>query len=180
MGEYAEVLSTAKTTDSGAQVREVTADPGGGANVTAELGLPPGVDAQPLPGDTVALVAGPGEGRKIAVGFTDPKSPLQAGDGEHRLYVRDSEGEPVAEIWLKSSGAIVIEVKKEGGAPITIKSEGVVHLDSPDVRLSAGGQPVACVGDLVSGVVHALTTSPGNPVAPGPPVPGGGVPFAGT
>jgi hypothetical protein len=180
MGQIATVESTIKTTEEGVPVRDVNCDTGGGNTVSAELMLPPGVDAAPLPGDSVFIEDGPGEGRKIATAFLDPENESKASDGEHRVYSRDpSTLQLVAEIWAKGDGSIVIEVVKAGGAPITIKTDGVVHVDSPDVRLGAGGQPVACVGDIVQGSVWVQSTAAGSPALPGVPSPATAIPFAG-
>src|SRR5690606_15620971 len=108
----------------GANVREVKADLGGGDVVTADLMLPPGDDAEPLPGDFVELVGGSGTGSAVAVGFFDPKNEGTAGSGERRIYARDADGAPVAAVWCKADGSIEIEVLKSGGAPVVIRTEG--------------------------------------------------------
>jgi hypothetical protein len=69
--------------------------------------------------------------------------------GESRMYSRSGDGTPVAEVWAKADGTIVIEALASG-APIEIRTTGAVVLDSPDVRLTdEAGKALARVGDLV-------------------------------
>jgi hypothetical protein len=42
------------------------------------------------------------------LGFTDTKNAGVAERGEKRLYSRDASGAPVAAVWLKSDGSILI------------------------------------------------------------------------
>jgi hypothetical protein len=153
-------------------------DPGGGALVTAQHYGAPGDDAAPLPGDFAALQPCAGTGRSQALGYCDPiAANRKAAGGERRIYGRNAQGQAVCEVWCKSDGSVVIDVI-DGTAPIEIRSMGTIVVNSPDVRLGAGGRQVATVGDLVVGTVHALGAAPGTPIVPGPPVPGGGVQFA--
>lgn len=174
MGRVAEVLATERDAD-GALVVKV--DPGGGAVTEIAHFAPPGVDAVPLPGDFAALEDSSGAGAEQTYGYHDPENAGTAEPGEHRAYSRSVDGVVVAELWLKRDGSV--ELRSLNGQPLRIVTTGPVILDSPDVRLSdAAGAQVARVGDLVMGTLHALGTTPGTPIVPGPPVPGGGVAFA--
>jgi hypothetical protein len=184
MGRTGIVTAVERHDEDGVQVVDVQCDPGGGATVTAELYQGPGDDALPLPGDSVALQEGTGQGIEQAVGFSDGKNAGTAEGGERRLYGRSDEGDPVCEIHLKKNGRILIKVLKTGGAPIDIESDGVINVKSPDVRLGStpGGRKIACVGDLVVGSIHALSAAPGSPIVPVPPAtpsPTGGIGFSG-
>jgi hypothetical protein len=184
MGRIAIVESVERAEDEGAHVLEVQCNDAGSL-LTAEHYASSGEDAPPLPGDSVALEDSAGAGRQQVSGYIDTKNPSAAAPGERRTYARDANTkEPVAEIWMKGDGSILITVLKSGGAPITVKSDGPVLVQSPDVRLGPGpgGRKVACVGDIVSGSIKALSTAPGSPIAPVPPAtptPTLGVPFVG-
>ncbi len=158
---------------------ETKVDPGGQTLVTAQHYTPPGVDASPLPGDFVALQPCAGTGRVQELGVCDPiAANRKAANGEHRIYGRNAQGVAICEVHCKADGSVVIAVLS-GSAPIEIRSAGTITINSPDIRLGAGGLPVATQGALVVGTIHALGTAPGTPIVPGPPIPGGGVPFAG-
>lgn len=185
-GRVAEVLGTEDVDDEGGHAAQVKADPGGGANLTADRYGPPGFDGAPLPGDTVRTIGGPGAGQEDAVGFADTKNPRVSKPGEGRVYARRSDGTPVAALYAKLDGSIEIEVfEAAGNQPIEIKTSGPVILSSPDVRIGdLAGRAVACVGDLVSGVLRALAPpgAAGGPILPVPPAtpsPSGGVSFSG-
>lgn len=156
---------------------ETKVDPGGTRTVTAQHYTPPGFDGSPLPGDFVALQPCAGTGRIQELGVCDPiAANRKAANGEGRVYARNAQGVAVCEVHCKADGSIVIAVL-DGTAPIEIRSEGPITVNSPDVRLGAGGQPIATVGSLVSGTLHGISAGPGAPIVPGPPIPGGGVPF---
>lgn len=146
----------------------VIIDPGGGANRTAEHTAPSGVDAPPLPGDEVVAVECGGKGTQQAVGYRDPANTREASPGEYRTYGRDSDGNVTSEIWQQNDGTIIIE---NGGATVTVSPDGVVSIDSDDVRIGTGaGKPVARVGDLIVGATPGLVcASPGSPCVAVPP-----------
>lgn len=183
MGRIATVVSIERAQDEGAQVVDVQCDPGGGAAVTAEHFAPPGDDSLPLPGDSAALEDSSGSGREQISGYLDPKNEGQAAAGEKRLYSRATDGSPVAEVWLKNDGSILVRVLKAGGAELRLESEGPIIVESPDVRLGpAPGRKLAGVGDFVVGSLRALSGPPGAPIVPVPPAaptPTGGVGFVG-
>jgi hypothetical protein len=177
MGRIAEVLSVERVVADGVHVREVRCDPGGGAAITAQQFACSGDDSEPLPGDFAMLEDSAGAGTETVVGYHDPKNEQKAVGGERRLYSRGPTGEVVAEFWMKTNGEIVVQVFN--AAAFTLKTDGPLNLDSPDVRLGkAPGRKLALVGDMVMGTLHALCASPSSPLAPNPaPVPGAGVPF---
>jgi hypothetical protein len=173
MGRIAHVESFAREDDG----PTVKADPGGGALVTADHCEPAGDDSQPLPGDYATLVPCAGTGREAAVAYCDPiPGNKVAGAGERRIYSRDSAGTPVAEVYCRADGSILI--RAINGAPIEVRSTGTITANSPDVRLGGGGKPVAIISGMIAGTMHGLAGAPGSPLVPNPaPVPGAGVPF---
>ena len=161
MSYQAKVLrSERRIEEDGSHTTYVVVDRGGDDTVTAQVMLAPGDDALPEPGDFAIIEDAPGGA--IAIGFHDPGNAGVAEPGERRFYVRDEDGNPVAEIWIKRDGTLVIDADTsvEIIAP-------VVTINSPDVRVSdAAGQGLARVGDLVSVIVPLLNISPGVPVTP--------------
>ena len=179
-GTLATVVASERKVDNGVHMVDVEVDAGAGDTTTAELYQPPGVDSLPMAGDSALLQEAPGSGVKAAVGFDDPINAGKALVGEHRIYSRKADGTLAAEIWLKA-GALHLEIAEGVTFPIFIKTGGPVIIDSPDVRLGdeTASRQIACVGDLVAGSIHALSTAPGNPILPaaGAPTPTAGVPF---
>jgi hypothetical protein len=127
----AELLSFTRATVDEAKISDVKVDPGGGANITARHYSAPGDDSHPLPGDSVVLVEAPGAGAQSAVGYLDPVNEGQAAAGEKRVYSRNADGEPVAEVWLKSDGEVLVR-SIEGGSVVRIAPDGIVHLGDSD------------------------------------------------
>ncbi len=184
MGAIAAVLAFTKQLVDGVHSAVVKVDLGGKQTRTPQHYSSPGDDSHPLPTDFAALTDVRGGGGLASVGYHDPKNEPQSALGEKRAYARDpNTGAPVAEVWCKNSGEIVLRVLKDGGAPIRISSLGPIIVEGPDVRIGdEPGRPIARVGDLVQGSVKALSTTPGNPIAPVPPAtltPSGGVTFIG-
>lgn len=181
-GEQAEVVSVERKRDGDAHVVDVLVDDGNGDTFTVDLFQPPGDDSLPLPGDTALLQESAGSGNKAAVAFNDPANEGKAGNGERRIYSRTAEKKIAADVWLKADGSVHIEVH-ELTAKVFIKTKGAVIIDSPDIRLGdeQSSRPIACLGDMVSGSIKALSTAPGSPILPaaGAPTPTGGVPFVG-
>jgi hypothetical protein len=120
-------LSFARANRRGANVSDVKADPGGGANTTSEHFAPVGDDSHPLPGDYVATTRAVGSGRETAVGYLDPANESKAAPGEKRTYARDpGSGATVAEVWIKNTGETIItnangsvQLLADGGAIVT-------------------------------------------------------------
>ena len=135
-----------------------------------------------MAGDTALLQEAAGSGAKAVVGFDDPNNAGTAEPGERRGYSRQADGTPAAEYHLKANGDVVIRSFVATGK-IYLESAGPVIVKSPDVRLGdeTASRQIACVGDLVAGSIHALTTTPGVAIAPaaGSPTSTLGVPFTG-
>jgi hypothetical protein len=123
VGRIAEVLSTERTTGAGVHALDVKCDPGGGANVTAQLFAASGDDAPPLPGDYVALEDSAGAGRQQVSGCSDVRNAGTAAPGEKRIFARDADGNIVCEIHLKNGGSISIE-NAEGS--LVLQDDGTV------------------------------------------------------
>jgi hypothetical protein len=116
VGRVAFVISFETSDAEGEHVSAVKVDIGGGENLTPSHFSAPGVDARPLPGDYVATSSHPGDNEESAVGYADPDNAPVAGDGEVRLYARDSSGAPVAIVHCKADGSIEIA----GSGTVTI------------------------------------------------------------
>jgi len=67
-------------------------------------------DSKPLPGDFCLLDSLMKIGRKVILGFFDPKNESSISDGEKKIYSRNSSGGIVAFIYLKSNGSIDISL----------------------------------------------------------------------
>lgn len=150
MGLIGTVLSTERSTNSdGAKVTIVKFDAGGGDIQTGELFAPSGVDAPPLPGDSVEAVSGTRSGGHQVVGSIDPNNAGVADDGEHRTYGRDSSGAIVSEIWQKGDGSI--EITATGNVSIngvTIDPLGNI----------AGALNIDALGKITATEIEALTS----------------------
>lgn len=180
-GTLATVVSTErKVEEDGTQVIDVHVDVNGDAEVL-ELYQAPGEDSLPMPGDSALEQEAPGTGIKAVVGFNDPVNVGTAAPGERRGYSRQADGTPAAEYHLKANGDVVIRTFVATGK-IFIQSGGPVIVDSPDIRVGdeTASRPIACVGDIVTGSIHALCAAPASPLLPatGSPTPSGGVPFS--
>jgi hypothetical protein len=175
---YADILAVERKVKDGVHSTEVRVDMGGGDTGTAVHVADVGDDSCPIPGiDEATVTESSGAGNLQAVGYSSPASEPKTAPGEKRLFVRDEDGELVAEIWLKHSECVIEAFRAD--YPIRIKTTGPVILDSPDVRLTdEAGRPIARVGDLISGSVAG--TAGGQPLIPIPPATStasGGVPF---
>lgn len=150
MGLIARILEYARVTrDGGAEVPEVVADPGAGANLTSEFLLPPGDDSQPLPGDYVALFPIQRTGGHVAAGVLDTENKGEAGPGEKRLYARDSNGAIVATVWLKSDGAV--EVENSSGS-VKLAPSGAVDLENSAGSISLGSGGAVSLGNAAGSI----------------------------
>lgn len=130
----ATIKSFIRATRHGAKVSDIKVDPGGGPILTAEYFSPIGDDSQPLSGDYTVAVRVLSTGRYKAVGYIDPENQSTAGPGEKRIYSRSASGGQVAQVWLKSDGAIVAE--NDNGS-ITISSDGTITADSGGATITA-------------------------------------------
>lgn len=180
-GTLATVIATERKAEDDVHMVDVQVDAGAGDITSAELFQAPGEDSLPMAGDTALLQESAGSGVKAVVGFDDPVNEGKAANGEKRIYSRTAAGALAADIWLKADGSVHIEIH-DLSVPLFLKSPGPVIIDSPDVRLGneSASRQVACVGDIVAGSIHALSTAPGNLIAPaaGSPTATFGVPFA--
>jgi len=89
-------------------LRKGVCDKGYTAKVTAEQFGPAGDDSAPMAGDTVAIMEIGENGRSIIVGSIDVVNVPKAAAGEKRFYSRGALSVPMAEIWLKKDGTVVI------------------------------------------------------------------------
>ena len=97
-----------RTERNSAKVNDITVNPGGAANITAEHFQGVGEDSQPLESDFALLVRTVRKGSAAAVGFLDPINAGITGPGEKRIYARDENGDIVVELYLKNDGSAVL------------------------------------------------------------------------
>ncbi len=158
MGRLAKILSFVRVSKNGKNYSDVKVDTGGDANVTAQHFSPPGDDSHPLKDDCAAIINDMGTGRKNSIGYIDTKNQPKAGEGEKRIYARDSSGVSIAEIWVKNTGEITIE---NSSASMTLKPNGSIKGDN-----GSGSFELAPSGDfLVNNVTikpNGDITTPGN------------------
>lgn len=150
MGRLARLLGIERKTRNETTVDDCTVDPGGGAQVTAELVTPPGEDCQALPGDTALIVEIDGAGRFVVGGFNDPKNPQEAGPGERQIYSRDENGDKIAYIFLKSDGTIQVN---NGSGAFEMQAGGNVVINGVTIDTSGNITGAADIG--ASGTVTA-------------------------
>ena len=164
MGFIASLKSAARTVINGIRSTDMKVDPGGGALITAKFFSAPGFDSLPLTTDFVIAVPIPNSGGFAIVGVADPKNDPQSSEGEARIYGRDSAGDVVNEIHLKSDGSILIknliagseiELKADGSAVIT-NGLGTFELKL-DGTIDMNGATVTLLGDVISFAGISLT-----------------------
>ena len=166
MGQLALVKLFARFVRGATEGSEVTADPGGGALVAAGHYASPGDDSQPLLGDYVVLVPGPGTGREVAVGYADPANTPLSEPGDKRLYSRDAgTGVAAASIWIKADGSIVVT---NGTGTITLETGGDIDLNGVTidtlgniVATSITADSVVADSKELAGHTHLAGTEPG-------------------
>lgn len=176
MGMIAKVLNWTAKTLSG----DVECNPGGGANIRAQLANPPGVDAPPLNGDFAVIVRVQGTGRAVQVASIDAIAST-AQPGEHRVYARDANGAQVVELHLKGDGSAVLSNDKgsatfgadgshtltKGGASVVVAADESLSMlnGSGGVRVAAGGEvTINGVTFSTSGAIDAPSTIKGQGV----------------
>jgi hypothetical protein len=108
----------------------------------------PGVDALPLPGDTVALEDSSGTGCEQATGYADTRNAGKAAPGEVRLYSRDASGAVMGDVWLKGDGSIVAT---NAGGSLTLSAVGVLSV--------AGSSDSAALASVVDAILAAFVAS---------------------
>lgn len=121
-------------TRGGAKGSQATVDPGGGANIRCEHFASPGDDSYPLPGDYVALIDGPGTGRRLAIAYADPVNTRFAAEGEKRTYSRDATGAVQATVWLRNDGGAIIT--NAAGGNIFLNADGSANINGVAIDLS--------------------------------------------
>lgn len=146
MGLIARLLSFTRTERGNSKLDDAKVNPGSGAILTAEYFTAAGEDANPLPGDYVAIVKIPGRGRGAAVGVVDPNNEQKALPGERRLYAREIGGDSVCEIWIRQNGQIVIS--NPNGA-VTLQPNGTIDLNG--ATIDTGGELV-CTDAVIDGI----------------------------
>jgi hypothetical protein len=152
IGQIVEVL------DGG---RSVKVDLGSGQVVTAQWSTLPGDDTRPIVNDSVYLGALPGSGRWVVLGGIDPKDTRDAGAGERRMYARDSGGDLVAAVWVKSDGSVIITT---GAGDHEFNADGSVDFAN-GASITAAGDVLTKLGISLQTHTH-LSSSPGNPSGP--------------
>ena len=129
-----------RSSDQGTPTPEVKLDLGGEDTVTGYHFSPAGTDAPPRPGDVAYLGEDLGAGNAQAVGYQDPINAGVAAAGEHRVYSRDADGAPIAELWLKADGSILVR-SVAGGSSAELAADGAITLTTPQgsAALAADG-----------------------------------------
>lgn len=94
-------------------------------DITVEHFSPPGVDAPPMPGDFAGTFEGTASGEFIAAGYVDVKNAGTAEPGDVRIYSRDANRAPVAQIVVRGNGEILIE---SNPVIVLIGSDGTVSI----------------------------------------------------
>lgn len=133
MGRIGNILEIKQTSSEGVESTDIKLDVGGGENITAPQAGPAGIDATPLETDLAITSSSPGDSGENVVGYVDPKN-ASKGDGVY-LYARDASGAPIADIWVKTDGSVVIttqgvtiEATAAGAAEISNTAGGKVEL----------------------------------------------------
>ncbi len=135
MGRVGTILDIEQKSSEGVNTTNVKLDIGGGENITAPQAAPAGIDCTPLETDTAVTSTSPGDSGQNVVGYIDPDN-ASKGDGVY-LYARTPDGSPVADIWLKSDGSVVvttsgasIEVAAAGGITMSNTAGGTVDIQA--------------------------------------------------
>lgn len=171
MGLIGILLDWARRARNGVPYSEGVINPGAGKNATGSHFGPPGDDGQPLPGDYVIAVETHGSGRVVLVGYSDPKNEAKAEPGERRIYARNSDGDPVVDLFLKADGSATLanekgryELRADGSTKISndagnieLKADGSVSING--ATITADGEIVNASGINLSTHVHGGVTS---------------------
>lgn len=149
MGRIATVLSFKRGVRGNANISAVKVDPGASANIQIDHSGAPGDDSMPLPGDYVAVMPAPGAGRGVGVGYLDPKNEQKAVGGERRFYARNSAGDQVVEIFLRSDGSVRIE---NANGFLELKSDGEIVANG--AKITTGGDFITAAGISLDNHTH--------------------------
>lgn len=171
MGFLATVREFLRSSDQGTPTPEGKFDLGGDDTVSAYHFAPPGTDAPPLAGDVAYLADDRGRAVAQAVGYQDPKNPGVAGPGEHRLYARAPDGTPVAEIWAKADGSILVRSILQGSS-VELGADGGIQLANAlgSMAIDAAGKVTFTTPLGTFGADSHMHASPFGPT--GAPLPG--------
>ena len=124
MAKLGKVLgSVYETRGDAKQILDVELETLSGVNETSEQYLPSGYNARPMDGDYSVIQDTEQTGRSNSSGVVDTVLNVALEKGETQIYSRDSEGALVAEVTLRTDGAVTIK-NQEGEFSIT--SEGVI------------------------------------------------------
>lgn len=107
-----------------------------GDNNIVEMFQDAGDDSPPLPGDNVALIDSQRQGGRLSVGVIDHKNPGVAIAGEKRIYARDSAGDIVSELHLKTDGSLVLK-NTAGTYTLAINAAGEATLTCADLTIDS-------------------------------------------
>ena len=130
---------------------QLNVDLGAGDIVLAVLYQPYGINASPLIGDKVICHDINRKGKWVCTGFAN-KDPLQASNGEFTVTSRDSNGNIVSYIKLKSNGEIEIS-----GLNATIKNDLTV-----EGNINTIGGNITADGDVFGEVLNGSNDVIGN------------------
>jgi len=180
MGRITKLLSFLRTSKNGAKYSETKINKTAGDNITTEHFSDIGDDSFPLANDYVAIVEIPRTGGSIAVGYIDPKNAQKSNAGDKRIYSRDSNGNEIAQIWLKNDGTIISEnskskieqlpngniISENTNSKIEQLDSGIININGTDVTISATSKftvvsPVSEFSDIVNslGLLSAFSYS---------------------
>ncbi|MCP4568029.1 MAG: hypothetical protein GY841_10665 [FCB group bacterium] len=106
MGRVGNILGIGQNAAEGDHTTDIKLDIGGGQNITAPQATPAGIDSTPLETDIAVTSSAPGDSGQNVVGYVDKKN-ASKNDGVY-LYARSAAGVPVADIWIKTDGSVVV------------------------------------------------------------------------
>lgn len=147
--------------ENGTRVSDVKFNPGGGNIVTGEHFSSPGDDAFPLVTDYAVAIDTQRKGGAAIVGYVDPINTPKALEGDKRIYARDSNGDVIAEVWLKSDGSVV--VNNDNGS-LELKTDGTIDMNG--VIIDVSGNMVIPGNLSVNGKDFITHAHIGSPTAP--------------
>ncbi len=160
MGRIAKLLSFTRVLRNGAKISDVKTDPGGGANITGNHFSSPGDDSPPLPGDYVINVPTGRTGVFAVVGYIDINNEQKAGAGDKRIYARDSDGNEVCQIWLKSDKSVLVS---NSSGSIQLQSGGDCVINGVKIdtngNIETAGNVTASDGEF-SGIAFSTHSHP--------------------
>lgn len=138
MGKLGKILSFLRATRRGLSASLVKTNAGSNFNLTPQHCSDAGDDSHPLPGDYVVLVPIEGTGKFVTVAYIDPVNEPVAGEGDKRIYARDSEGVALVHLWLKNDDSAVLS---NASGSVTLGADGSILGTNANgsFELEAGG-----------------------------------------